>query len=278
MLAAQISLLQYLDMLYFLSINHSAINREWVLTTNGHSSNNEKTVSFTVQLVPEPFGFRIDMKVSSLDSKSVGSCNRLMDVNKGKEVHAVVNKMGYANVVSVANAKIDLYCKCGSVCYARRVFDGTAEREVASWTSMICDYCNVGKTEQALVLFEMMKLRGLEPNYFTWNAVIAGFARCVDGNGNVIGVKASKEHYACVVDLLCRSGKMVEAYEVVKSMPLEITKSIIGAFFNGCEVHGRRDLAIKLAEDIMKMSSKRPGGLVTLQNIHAAHEAWRLRM
>ena len=57
-------------------------------------------------------------------------------------------------------------------------------------------------------------------------------------------------------------------------MPLEITESIIGAFFNGCKVHGRRDLSKKLAEDIMRKDLKRPGALVTPSNIHAAHEAW----
>lgn len=382
------------------------------------------------------------------------ACLGMMDANKGKEVHAMVYKMGYANDVSVANAMIDMYCKCGSVCCARRVFDGMAGRDVTSWTCMICGYCNVGKTEQALVLFERMKLRGLEPNDFTWNAIITGFARCGDRNGvyalfsrmtraglvpdlitwnaiisgfaqsqhagealksfrdmlvsgtkpnhvtitgllpacgligsikrgreihcliyrmeldrnvfvacalidmyskcgnmknarsvfdmapvkNVVlwnamigcygkhgmvdsslqlfktmqeegvqasevtlicvlsacshsgavergirifrsmeecyGVKASKEHYACVVDLLCRSGKMVEAYEVVKGMPIEITESIIGAFFNGCKVNGRQDLAKMLAEDIMRMDLKNPGGLVTLSNIYAAHGDW----
>ncbi|XP_015875968.3 pentatricopeptide repeat-containing protein At3g49170, chloroplastic-like [Ziziphus jujuba] len=89
------------------------------------------------------------------------------------------------------------------------------------------------------------------------------------------GIKASKEHYACVIDLLCRSGKMVEAYEEVKNMPFEITESIIGAFFNGCKVHGRRDLAEMMHEDIKRMDLKRPGGLVTLSNIHAAHGEWK---
>lgn len=421
----------------------------WMVLASAFVGNYQEAIGyFTLMqelgIIGNKFTFSIVLK----------TCTGVMDVNKGKEVHAVVNKMGYANVVSVANAMIDMYCKCGSVCYARRVFDRTAERDVASWTSMICGYCNLGKTEQALVLFERMKLGGLEPNYFTWNAMIAGFARCGDSNGvsalisrmtragliptlitwnaiisgfarsqhagealksfrdmlvcgnkpnhvtitgllpacgligsikrgreihcltyrmsldinvfvscaliqmyskcgnvknaisvfdrapvkNVVlwnamigcygkhgmidsalhlfeimqeegvqadevtlicvlsvcshngavergvkifrsmkecyGVKASKEHYACVVDLLCRSGKMVEAYKVVKGMPLEITESIIGAFFNGCKVHGRRDLSKKLAEDIMRKDLKRPGALVTPSNIHAAHEAW----
>ncbi|XVF06972.1 hypothetical protein REPUB_Repub06bG0097300 [Reevesia pubescens] len=124
-----------------------------------------------------------------LISKSINLCNNftfsvvlkasvgLMDLNKGKEVHTVVNKSYLESDVNVGNGLIDMYCKCGNVCYARRAFDRTAERDVASWTSMICGYCNVGESEEALGLFERMKWEGLQPNEFTWNVMITGFAR-----------------------------------------------------------------------------------------------------
>ncbi|XP_040992496.1 pentatricopeptide repeat-containing protein At5g59600-like isoform X1 [Juglans microcarpa x Juglans regia] len=384
------------------------------------------------------------------------ACVGLMDVEKGKEVHAVAKKMGFENDVSVANALIDMYSKCEKVCYARRLFDRMVNRDVASWTSMICGYCGIGKIDQALVLFERMKLEGLEPNDFTWNAMIAGYARSGDTKGafvlfsrmireglvpdlvtwnalisgfvqsqqggeafklfrymfvlgikpnhvtvtgllpacgftgstqrgreihgliyrmgldvnifvatalvdmyskcglvknaqtvfhripdrdkNILswnamigcygkhgmvdlsihliekmqeegmrpnevtfvcilsacshnglvdeglkifrsmkesfGVKIGKEHYACVVDLLCRSGRMEEAYELVKEMPILVPESIIGAFFNGCKIHGRRDLAKMMAEDTLRMDLKKPGGYVTLSNIYAADGDW----
>ena len=88
------------------------------------------------------------------------------------------------------------------------------------------------------------------------------------------GVEISQEHYSCVLDLLCRSGRMVEAYELFKEMPIEVTDSIVGAFFNGCKIHGRRDLAKLMAEDILRMELKRPGGFVTLSNIYAADGEW----
>ena len=88
------------------------------------------------------------------------------------------------------------------------------------------------------------------------------------------GVEISQEHYSCVLDLLCRSGRMLEAYELFKEMPIEVTDSIVGAFFNGCKIHGRRDLAKRMAEDILRMELKRPGGFVTLSNIYAADGEW----
>ncbi|KAL6341230.1 hypothetical protein AAG906_032348 [Vitis piasezkii] len=381
-------------------------------------------------------------------------CVGLMDFNKGREVHCVISRTGLGNVVSVANSLIDMYCKCGHVGYGRKVFDGMIERDVVSWTSMICGYCNIGTLEEALVLFERMKVEGLEPNDFTWNVMIAGYARDGDCNGAFVlfsrmvreglvpdlvtwnamisgftqslkaveawrlfqdmlvagikpnqvtvtgllpacglmgsihrgkelhgliyrmgldmnvfvatalidmyskcgtvkdawdvfdripiknvaswnamigcygkhglvdssiqlfermqaegmqanhitlisvlsacshgglvekgltifrsmkekyGVEISQEHYSCVLDLLCRSGRMVEAYELFKEMPIEVTDSIVGAFFNGCKIHGRRDLAKLMAEDILRMELKRPGGFVTLSNIYAADGEW----
>ena len=381
-------------------------------------------------------------------------CVGLMDFNKGKEVHCVISRTGFGNVVSVANSLIDMYCKCGHVGYGRKVFDGMIERDVVSWTSMICGYCNIGTLEEALVLFERMKVEGLEPNDFTWNVMIAGYARDGDCNGAFVlfsrmvreglvpdlvtwnamisgftqslkaveawrlfqdmlvagikpnqvtvtgllpacglmgsihrgkelhgliyrmgfdmnvfvatalidvyskcgtvkdawdvfdripiknvaswnamigcygkhglvdssiqlfermqaegmqanhitlisvlsacshgglvekgltifrsmkekyGVEISQEHYSCVLDLLCRSGRMLEAYELFKEMPIEVTDSIVGAFFNGCKIHGRRDLAKRMAEDILRMELKRPGGFVTLSNIYAADGEW----
>ncbi|KAI4331830.1 hypothetical protein L6164_016785 [Bauhinia variegata] len=382
------------------------------------------------------------------------ACVGLMDVNKGREVHAMVNKLDLCSDVSIANALIDMYNKCGRISYACHVFDKMVERDVGSWTSMISGFCNRGEIEQALMLFERMELEGLEPNDFTWNAILAAYARSSESNkafefisrmkregfvpdlvswnalisgfsqnrkareafhlfremlisriqpnhvtitallpacgsagsiekgreihgfiyrkgldfnvfivsalidmyskcGNMkiarcvfdkipnknivswnamidcygkcgminsslelfkkmqeeglqpnevtftcilsacshsgflekglklfrsmkecYGIDASAEHYACVIDLFCRSGKMVEAYEFLKVMSVEVTESILGAFLNGCIVHGRRDLAKLMAEDIMSMELKRPGGFVTLSNIYAADGEW----
>ncbi|QHO11737.1 hypothetical protein HN51_069466 [Arachis hypogaea] len=39
----------------------------------------------------------------------------LMDLNKGMQVHAMAYEMGFQDDVSVVNALIDMYCKCGWV-------------------------------------------------------------------------------------------------------------------------------------------------------------------
>lgn len=76
--------------------------------------------------------------------------------------------------------------------------------------------------------------------------------------------KISKEHYACVVDMLCRSERMVEAYDLLQQVPMDVTNSMAGAFFNGCNIRGRRDLGVTMGENFLKMDLAKPDGFVML--------------
>ena len=109
-------------------------------------------------------------------------------------------------------------------------------------------------------LFERMQEQGIQVNKVTLVSVLSACNHngCVDQGLNIFSsmkerlrIKPNKEHYTCVVDMLCRSGRMIEAYELVKKMPtaaVESIESIVGAFFNGCMIHGRRDLAEMIVE------------------------------
>ena len=55
---------------------------------------------------------------------------------------------------------------------------------------------------------------------------------------------------------------------------MEVPESIVGAFFNGCKIRGRKDLAKMMAQGILKMELKKPGGYVTLSNFYAADGDW----
>ncbi|GFZ18209.1 pentatricopeptide repeat (PPR) superfamily protein [Actinidia rufa] len=429
--------------------NPNVFALNWMISASAFNGYYEEAIGYfsflqKSKILPNGYTFSVVLK----------ACVGLMDVKKGKEIHAMICKMDFESDVAVGNGLIDMYCKCGNVSSARNVFDEMSIRDVASWTSMICGYSDVGKIGESFVLFEKMKLEGLEPNKFTWNVMIVGHARRGDCNGALtmfssmtreglvpdlatwnavisgfvqshktdeavklfqemlkIGVKpnhmtvtgllplcgltgslmmgkaihglinrigldinvyvssalidtysrcssviqarnvfdsipvknvaswnamigcygkngmvdlsvqlfemmrdegiqpnevtltcvlsacshgglvekgleifrsmkenygfeVSKEHYACVVDILCRSGRMEEAYELVKQMPIEVTNSIVGAFFNGCKIHNRKDLATKLAEDILSMELKMAEGFVTLSNIYAADGEW----
>lgn len=205
-------------------------------------------------------------------------------IQKGREIHELIYRMGLDMDVFIATALIDMHSKCGSVKDTRNVFEMLHVKNVASWNAMIGCYRKHGMVDSSIELFERMQEEQMQANELTFISVLSGCSH--DGSVEKVlkiyrsmeekyGVEISKEHYHCVVDMLCRSGRMSEAFELIKQMPVEITDTIAGAFFNGCKIHGRRDLAKLIAEEILKMGLENPGGFVTLSNIYATDGEWR---
>lgn len=210
------------------------------------------------------------------------ACGLMDSVQRGKEIHGLIYRMELYMNVFVASALIDMYSKCGTVKDARNVFDTIPTKNVASWNAMIGCYGKHGMVDSAVQLFESVKNEGMQANPVTLTCVLSA---CSHGGFVEKGLEifssiesyvreASREHYGCVVDLLCRFGRMEEAYDLVKEMRSGVTESIVGAFFNGCKLHQRRDLAKQMAEVLLRRELKRPGGFVALSNICAAEEEW----
>ncbi|KAL3519180.1 hypothetical protein ACH5RR_021769 [Cinchona calisaya] len=209
------------------------------------------------------------------------ACGLIGSIHRGREIHGFICRMGMDINAFVASALIDLYSKCGSIRNARNVFNSISCKNIASWNAMVRCYGNNGMVDLAVELFQRMQDEGVQANEVTFTSILSSCSHggLIDQGLEIFklmkeyyGIEASQEHYSSVVDLLCRSGRMEEAYDTVKEMPIEATESIIGAFLNGCMMHERKDLAEKMVEDVIL---KKPGGFVTLSNIYAAEGDWR---
>ncbi|KAJ0104847.1 hypothetical protein Patl1_17672 [Pistacia atlantica] len=90
----------------------------------------------------------------------------------GKQIQAFCHKVGFLEVVSVANALISMYMKCGQIYDARRVFDDINCRDSVSWNSLIAGYSENGFTSQALEMFYHMRDCSLQPDNYTLASVL----------------------------------------------------------------------------------------------------------
>ncbi|CAN6284770.1 unnamed protein product [Urochloa humidicola] len=174
------------------------------------------------------------------------------DVKRGKEVHAYAIVTGVEQDLTVSSALVDMYAKCGLVLEAYRVFDKMAERSTVTWNSMIFGLANSGHCQEAIDLFDRMLCDGARPDHLTFTAVLTACSYCgmVEvGKGlyramKEHGIQPRLEHYACMVHLLGRAGKLAEAYDFIKAMPLEPDCFVWGALLGACRSHGN----VKLAE------------------------------
>eukprot|EP01018_Ginkgo_biloba_P038505 Gb_40040 [translate_table: standard] len=211
------------------------------------------------------------------------ACAVVADLKQGREIHDYLIRSGIESNILVDNALIDMYAKCGSIEDARKVFDKMFQKDVVSWTAMIAGYGLHGHGENALTLFYQMQQVDMKPDHITFVAVLSAcsHAGLVDEGCQLFGcmcqdysITPTMEHYACMVDLLGRSGHLDEAEEFIKNMPLEPNAGVWGTLLGACRNY--RDLVVgeRVAERLLKLEPETSGYYVLLSNIYAAAGMW----
>uniref|UniRef100_A0ACD5WZQ4 Uncharacterized protein n=1 Tax=Avena sativa TaxID=4498 RepID=A0ACD5WZQ4_AVESA len=174
------------------------------------------------------------------------------DIKHGKEVHGYAVVAGVEQEVTVSSALVDMYAKSGLVHEALRLFDKMSERSTVTWNSMIFGLANSGHCPEAVSLFDRMLREGVKPDHLTFTALLTA---CSYGGmveiGKTLyramreecGIEPRLEHYACMVHLLGRAGKLDEAHDFIKAMPVEPDCFVWGALLGACRSHGNVELA-----------------------------------
>ncbi|PHT91941.1 hypothetical protein T459_07054 [Capsicum annuum] len=104
------------------------------------------------------------------------ACGCLKDVEMGREVHSSVEQVGIWDNLSVRNAVLDMYVKCGRMDEVRLVFEKMIHRDVMTWTTMIHGFISDGDTKNALWFSQKMQLEGVKPNAVTLASLLAACA------------------------------------------------------------------------------------------------------
>uniref|UniRef100_A0A2P2Q4G9 Pentatricopeptide repeat-containing protein n=1 Tax=Rhizophora mucronata TaxID=61149 RepID=A0A2P2Q4G9_RHIMU len=89
------------------------------------------------------------------------------------------------------------------------------------------------------------------------------------------GIIPSKQHYGCMIDLLCRAGRLSEADRMIKSMPFEQDNVIWSTLLRAGRDHGDIDCARRAAQKILELDPNCAGTHVTLANLYAAKGRWK---
>ncbi|KAF2311971.1 hypothetical protein GH714_027640 [Hevea brasiliensis] len=96
-----------------------------------------------------------------------------MDLVFGMEVHRYLVDNQVEMDISVCNALIGFYAKCGSLDYARELFELMSEKDEVTYGAIISGFMLHGHVDQSLDFFRGMKTQLLS----TWNVVISGLVQ-----------------------------------------------------------------------------------------------------
>eukprot|EP01018_Ginkgo_biloba_P021784 Gb_10478 [translate_table: standard] len=211
------------------------------------------------------------------------ACTHLAALQQGKSIHSYIIRSGFESDIVTGTALIDMYAKCGSIDIAQKVFDKMSKRNVISWSAMIDGYGMHGHGKDALELFSKMQQTGIKPDHITFLSVLSAcsHAGLVDEGWQYFThmiqdycITPTVEHYACMVDLLGRAGRLDEAQDTIKNMPLEPGVSVWGALLGACRIHCNIALAEHVAEHLFYLDPGNAGCYVLLSNIYAAAGRW----
>ncbi|XP_004297007.1 PREDICTED: pentatricopeptide repeat-containing protein At4g14050, mitochondrial [Fragaria vesca subsp. vesca] len=227
---------------------------------------------------------RVDIVDPLVLSSTVGACANLAVLELGKQVHGLVIRLGYGSCLFVSNALVDMYAKCSDILAARDIFGGMQRKDVVSWTSIIVGAAQHGRAVEALTLYDGMVEAGIKPNEVTFVGLIyacshVGFV----SKGRAIfrsmiedyGIRPCLQHYTCFLDLLSRSGHLVEALNVISSMPFEPDEPTWAALLSACKHHGDTQMGIRVADHLLSLNPEDPSSYILLSNVYAGAGMWQ---
>ncbi|XP_061356798.1 pentatricopeptide repeat-containing protein At1g25360 [Gastrolobium bilobum] len=214
---------------------------------------------------------------------AITSCAVLGSLDNGQQLHSQLVRLGHDSSLSAGNALITMYARCGLVESANTVFLTMPYVDSVSWNAMIAALAQHGRGVQAIQLYEQMLKEDILPDRITFLTILSACSHAglvkegqnyFDTMCSRYGITPGEDHYARLIDLLCRAGMFSEAKNVTESMPFEPSAPIWEALLAGCRIHGNIELGIQAAERLFELMPQHDGTYIILSNMYATLGQW----
>ncbi|KAI3445638.1 hypothetical protein Pfo_002303 [Paulownia fortunei] len=213
------------------------------------------------------------------------ACGYSSALDRGRRIHGFAQEKGLDSHPSVQTALVGMYAKCGSLADAQWCFDRIKPnvRNLVAWNTMITAYASHGLGMEAVQMFEYMMQAGVHPDGITFTGLLSGCShsglvdiglRYFDSMSSVYFVERKHEHYACVIDLLGRAGRLVEAYDLISQMPMQAGASVWGSLLAAGRCHRNLEIAELAAKKLFIVEPENSGNYVILSNMYAEAGMW----
>ncbi|CAK7349380.1 unnamed protein product [Dovyalis caffra] len=251
----------------------------WGALISGFAQNG--FAEYALDLLVEMQGFRFKPDTVALVSALL-ACAQVGHLKLGKSIHGyIVRRLDFELVLGTA--LIDMYAKCGALSCAHAIFDRMDSRDLILWNTMIASYGIHGDGKEVLSLFLKMKEADIRPDHATFASLLSALSHSgqvdvgqfwFNAMVNECKIPPSEKHYACMVDLLSRAGRVEEAYQLIESMNTEPGMAIWVALLSGC--HNCRNLLIGevAAKKILELNPDDLGIYALVSNFFSMTRMW----
>ncbi|KAF3792675.1 Pentatricopeptide repeat-containing protein [Nymphaea thermarum] len=250
----------------------------WTAMISGHVQN---------ELFPQAMNLFSQMQVEGIRPLGhtyaclLGAAGSMAELDQGKQFHARLLQTQSTVDAHLNNALVAMYAKCGAIEDSYSVFRRMLLRDIISWNSMIMGFSHNMVVDMAIHLFEAMKKEGQKPNSVTFLGILSAcsHAGLLDEGRRFFKsmvedylIQPEVEHYICMIDLLGRAGKVIEAAEIVQSMPFVPGLAVWGALLGSCSLHKNMDIAIQAAKHVLELDPLNAPAHVLLCNMYSCSD------
>ncbi|XP_026664771.2 pentatricopeptide repeat-containing protein At4g13650 [Phoenix dactylifera] len=208
-------------------------------------------------------------------ASAISACAGIKAIEQGLQIHAQACISGYSTDISVGNALINLYARCGRIEEAYSALETVEVKDEISWNGLISGLAQSGHCEEALKVFLQMDREGVKASSFTFGSAVSASANMADiKQGKQIHARIIKTGFDSEIEV---SNALVSLYAKCGSIE-DAKMGFFGmsgrnevswnAMITGYSQHGCGREALKLFEK-MKQEDLKPNG-VTFIGVLAA--------
>ncbi|KAL9663485.1 hypothetical protein QQ045_018872 [Rhodiola kirilowii] len=213
----------------------------------------------------------------------MSSCGNLASLEEGTQFHCQALVSGLVSFLTVSNALVTLYGKCGSIEESNKLFNEMYVKDAVTWTALISGYAQFGKANETIALFENMLSAGLKPDGVTFVGLLSACSRAglvekgqeyFESMSEEHGISLTTDHYTCMIDLLSRAGRLEQAKDFIDRMPYAPDSIGWATLLSSCRFHKNVEIGKWAADHLVKLEPNNPASYVLLTSIYAAEGKW----
>ncbi|CAH9138411.1 unnamed protein product [Cuscuta epithymum] len=244
----------------------------------------EEAISLFCEMM---FNKGLSLVIDEVASATVlGVCGTLGLHNLGKNLHCYSMKSGFLCDVTVGNAIISMYAKCGELGDAVKGFQLMSTRNLVSWNSLLAGYALHRRGDEALDTWAQMETLGIAPDSFTCLLVLRAYRYTARNLVNTCqsfffsiesayGVIPGSDHYACLVSVLGHWGALDEAEGIIERMPFEPDASVWRALLDSCRIHSNPTIGKRVMKKFLCIEPQDPSTFILKSNLYSASGRWK---
>ncbi|XP_006664625.1 pentatricopeptide repeat-containing protein At4g13650 [Oryza brachyantha] len=196
-------------------------------------------------------------------ASAISGCAGIKAMKQASQIHARVYVSGYSADVSIWNALVNFYARCGRSKEAFSLFKEIEHKDEITWNGLVSGFAQSGLHEEALKVFMRMDQSDVKFNVFT-------FVSALSASANLANIKQGKQIHARVIktvhtfetevanaliSLYGKCGSIEDAKMEFSEMP-ERNEVSWNTIITSCSQHGRGLEALELFDQMKKEDIK----------------------